>query len=119
MLRQTTLSQAIAKRVRVVLALADGESYATIAARAACADRFIAIWKRRFVEGGVLALADAPRAGRGHGLSAALEARIARIIRLSIFSSISLAATNHPMHRATPYRSYVSGSARCLGVACE
>ncbi len=78
MLRQTTLSQEIAKRVRVVLALADGASYSTIAARLACTDRFIAIWKRRFVEGGVLALADAPRAGRGHGMSAALAAKIVR-----------------------------------------
>ncbi len=79
MLRQTTLSQAIAKRVRVVLALADGDSYAAIGARFACTDRFIAIWKRRFVDGGVLALADAPRAGRGHGISAALEAKIVRL----------------------------------------
>lgn len=78
MLRQTSLSQALAKRVRVVLALADGASYSTIAARFACTDRFIAIWKRRFVEGGVLALADAPRAGRGHGITAALEAKIVR-----------------------------------------
>jgi transposase len=79
LLRQTTLSQAIAKRVRVVLALADGDPYATIAARAGCTDRFIAIWKRRFLEGGVLAMADAPRAGRGHGMSAALEAKIVRL----------------------------------------
>jgi hypothetical protein len=52
MLRQTTLSQAIAKRVRVVLAVADGDRYSTIAERFACTDRFIAIWKRRFIEGG-------------------------------------------------------------------
>lgn len=79
LLRQTTLSQAIAKRGRVVQALADGAPYATIAARAGCTDRFIAIWKRRFLEGGVLAMADAPRAGRGHGMSAALEAKIVRL----------------------------------------
>lgn len=47
MLRQTSLSQALAKRVRVVLALADGEPYSVIGARFACTDRFIAIWKRR------------------------------------------------------------------------
>lgn len=79
LLRQTSLPQAIAKRVRVVLALADGHSYSAIGAQEACTDRFIAVWKRRFVEGGVLALADAPRAGRGHGLSAALEAKIVRL----------------------------------------
>lgn len=79
MLRQTTLSQAIAKRERVVLALADRASYSTIAARLACTDRLIAIWKRRFVDGGVLALADAPRAGRGHRIRTALEAKIVRL----------------------------------------
>lgn len=79
LLRQTTLSQAIAKRMRVVLALAEGRSYSAIGAQYACTDRFIAIWKRRYVDGGVLALADAPRAGRGHGLSAAMEAKIVQL----------------------------------------
>jgi hypothetical protein len=54
MLWQTTLSQAMAKRGRVVLALAEGDSYATIGARFTCTGRFIALWKRRFVEGGGL-----------------------------------------------------------------
>lgn len=76
LLRQTSLSQAIARRIRVLLALADGESYSAICGALGVTDRFIAIWKRRYVEGGVLALADAPRAGRGHGLSPALEAKI-------------------------------------------
>ena len=79
LLRQATLSQAIAKRIRVVLALAAGGSYATVGAALACTDRFIAIWKRRYVEGGLLALADAPRAGGGHGLTAAMEAKIVRL----------------------------------------
>lgn len=78
MLWQTSLSQAIAKHVRVMLSLADGDVYFAIAARLACTDRVIANWKRRFVEGEVLALADAPRAGRGHGMSEALEAKIVR-----------------------------------------
>ncbi|MGH7679903.1 MAG: helix-turn-helix domain-containing protein [Gemmatimonadaceae bacterium] len=76
LLRQTTLAHAIARRARVILALAEQQSYSTIEARFGVTDRFIAIWKRRYVDGGVLALADAPRAGRGHGLSAALEAKI-------------------------------------------
>ena len=79
LLRQATLSQAIAKRVRVVLALGDGRPYSMIGAQEACTDRFIAIWKRRYVDGGVLALADAPRAGRGHGLSPAVEAKIVQL----------------------------------------
>ncbi|MCU0635777.1 MAG: IS630 family transposase [Gemmatimonadaceae bacterium] len=76
LLRQTTLAQAIAQRARIVLALAEGHTYAAVAAEFGVTDRYIARWKRRFVEGGILALADAPRAGRGHGLSAALEAKI-------------------------------------------
>ena len=78
-LRQATLAQAIAKRIRVVLALGDGVTYAAINAALACTDRFSAIWKRRCVEGGILALADTPRAGRGHGLSAAMEEKIVRV----------------------------------------
>jgi transposase len=76
LLRQATLPQAIARRARVVLALGEGQRYATIARRFAVTDTFIARWKRRYEEGGLLALADAPRAGRGHGLSAATEAKI-------------------------------------------
>ena len=76
LLRQSTLGHAIARRIQVILRLADGETYASIGAALGVTDRFIAIWKRRYGEGGVLALADAPRAGRGHGLSAALEAKI-------------------------------------------
>jgi len=79
LLRHTTLAQAIARRVRVLLALADGHTYAQINAALGVTDRFIAQWKRRYVEGGILALADAPRAGRGHGLSAALEAKIVHV----------------------------------------
>jgi transposase len=63
LLRQDTLSQAIARRARVMLAVADGESYAAIGARLGVTDRFIAMWKRRYLEGGILALGDAPRAG--------------------------------------------------------
>jgi transposase len=78
-LRQATLSQAIARRVRVILALAEGATYATIGARFGVTDGFIAQWKRRYVVGGLLALADAPRPGRGHGLSPALEAKILHV----------------------------------------
>jgi transposase len=79
LLRQTSLRQAIAKRARVILALGDGLPYSQIGAQEGCTDRFIAIWKRRYVEGGVVALADAPRAGGGHGLAPALEAKIVQI----------------------------------------
>jgi hypothetical protein len=63
----------------VLLARADCDCYATIGAGLACADRFSVIWQRLFVEGGVLSLADAPRAGRRHGITAAFEVKIARV----------------------------------------
>jgi transposase len=57
--------------------LADGASYAEVCAVLGVTDRFVARWKQRYQEGGILALADAPRAGRqDHRLTPAIEARI-------------------------------------------
>ncbi len=74
--RATSVPAGIARRARCVLLLADGASYAAICTALAVTDRFIARWKRRYVTGGVLALADAPRAGRQNRVAPALEARI-------------------------------------------
>ncbi len=75
--RATLTPAGIARRARCILALAAGDSYATICTTLGVTDRFIARWKRRYIEGGVLALADTPRAGRqDHRVSAAVEARI-------------------------------------------
>lgn len=77
MVRATTTPAGIARRARCVLLLADGRSYSAVCAALDVTDRFVARWKRRFVEGGVLALADAPRAGRqDHRLTPEHEARI-------------------------------------------
>ena len=76
-LRATSTPHGIARRARCVVMLADGASYAAICAALGVTDRFIARWQRRYREGGVLALADAPRAGRQHQrLAPAVEARI-------------------------------------------
>ena len=64
MLRATTISAGLARRARVILALADGDSYATIAAHLRVTDTYIARWKKRVVEGGLPALGDLPRSGR-------------------------------------------------------
>ena len=75
--RATSASAGIVRRARCVLLLADGASYATICRVLTVTDRFIARWKQRYLAGGVLALADAPRAGRhDHRLHPAMEARI-------------------------------------------
>ena len=64
-----------------MLLLADGASYATVCTALAVTDGFIAQWKR-YRDGGILALADAPRAGRqDHRLTSAVEARILRLTR--------------------------------------
>jgi transposase len=80
LLRATSTPAGIARRARCVLLLADGVSYAGVCAALGVTDRFVAQWKRRYVEGGVLALADAPRAGRrDHRVPPAVEARILRL----------------------------------------
>ena len=82
LVRATTTPAGIVRRARCVLLLADGFSYSAVCAALDVTDRFVARWKRRFGEGGVLALADEARAGRqDHRLSPATEARILRITR--------------------------------------
>jgi transposase len=76
MLRATTLSAGLARRARIILALADGQSYAEIAAAYGVRDTYIARWKRRVVEGGLPALGDLPRSGRPDRLDPRLEAKI-------------------------------------------
>src|SRR5215204_2441410 len=82
LLRATTTPAGIARRARCILLLADGASYAAVCAALAVTDRFVAQWKQRYRDGGILALADAPRAGRqDHRLRPAVEARILRVTR--------------------------------------
>ena len=82
LLRATSTPAGIARRARCILLLADGASYAAICTALAVTDRFVAQWKQRYHDGGILALADAPRAGRqDHRLTPAVEARILRITR--------------------------------------
>lgn len=76
MLRATTISAGLARRARVVLDLANGDSYATIAARHGVTDAYIARWKKRVRQGGLPALGDLPRSGRPDRLDPRVEARI-------------------------------------------
>lgn len=76
MLRATTLAAGLARRARVILALAEGASYATIAAQYGVTDAYIARWKKRVVEGGLPALGDLPRSGRPDRLDPRVEAKI-------------------------------------------
>lgn len=76
MLRATTVAAGLVKRARVILALADGQSYATIGARFGVTDAFIARWKQRVVAGGIAALGDRPRSDRPDRLDPRIEAKI-------------------------------------------
>lgn len=76
MLRATTISAGLVRRARVVLDLANGDSYATIAARHGVTDAFISRWKKRVMESGLPALGDLPRSGRPDRLDPRIEARI-------------------------------------------
>jgi transposase len=76
MLRATTISAGLARRARVILALAEGQSYAEIAAALGVTDTYIARWKQRVVAGGLPALGDLPRSGRPDRLDPRLEAKI-------------------------------------------
>ena len=80
LVRATTAPAGIARRARCILLLDTGAPYSTVCDGLGVTDRFIARWKRRFVESGILGLADAPRAGRQHHrLAPAVEARLLRL----------------------------------------
>lgn len=76
MLRSTTMPQGLVRRARVIMALADGLTYEAVAATCGVTDTYIARWKRRFVEGGLLALGDMPRSGSPDRLDPRVEAKI-------------------------------------------
>ena len=76
MLRATTLSAGLARRARVILAIADGQSYADIREALGVTDAYIARWKQRVIAGGLPALSDLPRSGRPDRLDARVEAKI-------------------------------------------
>jgi transposase len=74
--RSTRTPAGLVQRARLILALADGDSYTTLTARWGVAATSISRWKRRFAARGIAGLQDAPRSGRPDRLSPALEAKI-------------------------------------------
>jgi transposase len=79
MVRSTRIRAGLGRRARLILALAGGATYLTIRLEMKMGPGTITRWKSRFQRGGVQGLMDAPRSGRGHGLSAAKEARILQL----------------------------------------
>ena len=62
--RRASAPQALVRRARIVLLAHAGRPNAQIAAELGCAVNTVRTWRRRFVRGGVPALADRPRSGR-------------------------------------------------------
>ena len=59
----------LVQRARIVLACADGLPDRQVAARLGIDPKTVAIWRKRFLEGGVAALYDKPRTGRPNRIS--------------------------------------------------
>ena len=65
-----------ARRARVILLLADGDSYSSVTAKTGCSSRTVALWKRRFEADGIDGLAARHRGSQRTVLTPALQARI-------------------------------------------
>jgi transposase len=76
MARSRTLAAGLVERARVILALADGESYASVCRRLELTPPTLTRWRKRFEQHRIAGLHDAPRSGRGDRLSPDLEAKI-------------------------------------------
>src|SRR5881398_739058 len=76
MTRATRIPAGLARRARLILALAAGTPYDTITGALGFAPSSISRWKRRFHRARVMGLRDAPRGGRPDRLSPAREAKI-------------------------------------------
>jgi transposase len=71
-----SLAAALVQRAQLILALAEGRSYAQLRERFGLSDPTIARWRKRFRTRRVAGLHDRPRSGRGDRVPAALEAKI-------------------------------------------
>jgi transposase len=79
MSRSRTIAAGLAQRARVILAIADGESYTVLSARLELSATALTRWRKRFEQHRIAGLHDAARSGRGDRLTAAMEAKILAI----------------------------------------
>ena len=71
----------LVKRAKLILLLAGGHSYSEIGSRLSCTDRYISVWKQRFVQERLVGLASRYRGNQHRRRSAATEARILELTR--------------------------------------
>lgn len=67
--RRSTISAGLAQRARIVLEAATGASNVEVAERVGCNPDTASKWRRRFAEGGLMALSDEYRPGRPRTIS--------------------------------------------------
>ena len=72
-LRSHSTPQALARRGRIVLGSADGESIRELGERLGVTQRTVCLWRRRYREAGLAGLRSLPRSGRPRTISAAKE----------------------------------------------
>jgi len=75
------LAAELVKRAKLILLLAGGHSYSEIGSRLSCTDRYISVWKQRFVQERLVGLASRYRGNQHRRRSAATEARILELTR--------------------------------------
>ena len=72
-LRSQTIAQGLAKRARIVLGSANGESIRELAERLNVSQPTVCMWRRRFREFGIAGLRSRARSGRRRRISHAQE----------------------------------------------
>jgi transposase len=76
LVRSRNVRADVVRRARLILMLADGESYATIENALSCDDRTITLWKRRFEANGLSGLDGQHKGSKRTVLTPKLEAKI-------------------------------------------
>ena len=83
MVRSRSLPHGLARRARIVLLCADGESNVAVAGRMGLSAGTVGKWRRRYLQGGVDGLHDEPRPGRPRSHD---DERVAEVINAALHS---------------------------------
>jgi transposase len=75
--RRFSSAQALAKRAAIVLALAEGKAGKVVAQEARISQVTVSLWRRRFLEGRISGLVDAPKTGRPRTIA---DERVERVV---------------------------------------
>ena len=79
--RRFTSAQALAKRARIILLLADGLSGKEVARRIGTSSQTVCVWRHRFLQLRLAGLSDAPRPGRPRTIA---EKQVESVVRATL-----------------------------------